>query len=123
MSSDDTIQENVKEILGMIQSGQLLEGLRKYYAEDVVMQENGNPPTHGLQANIERETEFLANVKTWNGITIKGIAVNDGVAFVECVLDLIDVNDQHVVMEQVAVQRWKDGKVVSERFYYDASGK
>ena len=123
MSTDSAIEENVRDILGMIQAGQLLEGLRKYYSEDVVMQENSNTPTEGLQANIERETEFLANVKTWNGITIKGIAVNDGVAFVECVLDLVNVNDQRVVMEQVAVQRWKDGKVVSERFYYDAGGK
>ena len=37
----------------------------------------------------------------------------------ELSFDFIDQNDQPVRYEQVAVQTWKDGKIVKERFYYD----
>jgi len=41
------------------------------------------------------------------------------VTFYECSLDFIATSGQPVHMEQVVVARWKNGKIVHERFYYD----
>lgn len=120
--STDTIRENVDQLVGMIQGGKVLEAMERFYAADCALQENANPPTQGLEANIEREKQFLARVATWNGFEVKAVAVDGEVALIECVIDFIDTDDQHVVMEQVSVQRWRDGKIAHERFYYDASG-
>jgi ketosteroid isomerase-like protein len=83
------------------------------------MQDNANPPTKGLAANIEREKQFLNGVKEWKGFEVTASAVGDNVTFYECSLDFVATSGQPVHMEQVVVTRWKDGKIIHERFYYD----
>lgn len=122
-TADHDLRANVDQLIEMIQSGQIVEAMERFYADDCAMQENGNEPVRGLAANIAREKEFLAQVKTWNGFDAKAVAVSGDVSFIECVIDFVNTDDQHVLMEQVSVQRWRDGKIVHERFYYDASGK
>lgn len=122
-TSTHDISGNVQQLIGMIQKGQIVEAIERFYAEDCAMQENANEPVRGRQANIEREKQFLEQVKTWNGFDAKAVAVDGDVAFIECVLDFVSTDDQRITMEQVSVQRWQDGKIVHERFYYDASAK
>ena len=73
--------------------------------------------------NLAREKQFLAQVKEWKGYTVKSLGVGDGVTMVESAMDFINQQNQPVHMEQVAVQQWKDGKIVHERFYYDSGAK
>ncbi len=122
MTRETKIRGNVDELLNLIRQGRLGDGLQQFYAVDVIMQENGNEPTRGRDANLAREKEFLAKVKTWNGFDVKSVAVDGNLAFIECVLDFVSTDDERVVIEQVSVQRWQEGKIVNERFYYDPSG-
>ena len=57
------------------------------------------------------------------GIFCHGSGVGDDVTFYECAVDFIATSGQPVHMEQVVVARWKDGKIVHERFYYDTGVK
>lgn len=118
-----SLRDNVQALVGLIQEGRILDAMQRFYAPDCAMQENANPPVKGLAANIEREKQFLAQVKTWNSFEVKAVATHGEVAFIECAIDFVNTDDQHVVMEQVSVQRWQDGKITHERFYYDAGGK
>ena len=97
--------------------------MNEFYAPDVRMQENANAPTVGLAANIERERQFLAGVKEWKRFTVLAKAANDDVTFVENRIEFIATSGAAVRMQQVSVARWRDGKIVEERFYYDASPK
>lgn len=92
--------------------------MTEFYDKDTVMQDNANPPTKGLAANIEREKQLLSGVKEWKGFNVAESAVGDNVTFYECSLDFISTSGQAVHMEQVVVAKWKDGKIVHERFYY-----
>jgi ketosteroid isomerase-like protein len=102
----------------MILEGRALEAFEKYYAEDVVMQENELPPTIGKAANREREKEFFSNLVELRGADVKAVAVGDGVTMVEWFFDYTHKEWGRRTYHQVAVQRWKDGKIVHERFYY-----
>ena len=53
------LMELVTDLNSMILRGNALEAFEKYYAEDVVMQENELPPTIGKGANRERERDFF----------------------------------------------------------------
>jgi predicted secreted protein len=63
--------------------GKAMEAFEKYYAEDVVMQENELPPTIGKDANGEREKEFFSKVVEFNGADVTAVAIGDGVMMVE----------------------------------------
>ncbi len=117
-----TIEERLRDLHRYIREGRILEAMNEFYAEDVKMQENANPPTVGLPANIEREKQFLSNVKEWKGFEVKGVGGGGDVTFYEAVFDFIATSGAPVHFEQVAVARWRNGKIVHERFYYDTAG-
>ncbi|MDX1935163.1 MAG: nuclear transport factor 2 family protein [Capsulimonadales bacterium] len=109
------------ELLEYIGQGRILEAMKEFYAEDVVMEEPRYGTTVGLAANIAREEQFLAFVKEWKSFSVPNLVVGENVSFYENALDFVgaDGNDYH--MEQVAVQTWENGKIVRERFYYNAA--
>jgi SnoaL-like domain len=117
------LAQRVSDLQSYIKSGRILDAMNEFYAHDCRMQENASAPCIGLAANLEREKQFLAQVKEWKGYTVKALATAGDVAFVEAAADFINQQDQPVHMEQVSVQRWKDGKIVHERFYYNAGVK
>jgi len=118
-----SLKEHVQDIFHKLASGEALEAFDRYYADDVSMRENAGAATVGKAANREREIAFLSSVKEWKSLDVHAIATDggpdDGVATIEYSFEFINTDDQPVKYEQVAVQRWKDGQIASERFYYD----
>jgi SnoaL-like polyketide cyclase len=121
--STTNLQQRLNDLFGYIRQGKIVEAMNEFYEKDIVMQDNANPPTKGLAANIEREKQFLSGVKEWKGFDVTASAVGDNVTFYECSLDFIATSGQPVHMEQVVVAKWKNGKIVHERFYYDTGAK
>ena len=113
------LQQRLNDLFGYIRQGKIIEGVSEFYDKDVRMQENANPPTVGQAANVEREKQFMSGVKEWKGFNVTASAVGDDMTFYECNLDFIATSGQPVHMEQVVVAKWKNGKIVHERFYYD----
>ena len=113
------LQQRLNDLFGYIRQGKIIEAMSEFYDKEMVMQDNANPPTVGQAANVEREKQFLSGVKEWKGFNVTVSAVGDNVTFYECSLDFIATSGQPVHMEQVVVAKWKNGKIVHERFYYD----
>lgn len=113
------LQQRLQGLLTSIQQGKIMDAMNEFYDADTVMQDNANPPTKGLAANIEREQQFLNGVKEWKGFHVTASGVGDNATFYECVMEFIATSDQPVRLEQVSVAKWKNGKIVHERFYYD----
>jgi ketosteroid isomerase-like protein len=123
MATAQTVRDRVDALVEYIKTGRILDAMTEFYAPDSQMQENANPPTVGLAANIEREKQFLSYVKVWKAFTVKALAVEGDVSFMESTIDFTGQDGSEVHMEQVSVATWKDGKIVHERFYYDSAKK
>ena len=113
------LHQRLQELLTSIEQGKIMEAMKEFYDTDTVMQDNANPPTNGLAANIEREKQFLSGVKEWKGFHVSASGVGDNVTFYECVMEFIATSGQPVRLEQVSVAKWQNGKIVHERYYYD----
>jgi hypothetical protein len=120
MAQTTTISERVAQLQGFINEGKIIEAMNEFYSPLISMQENNEQPTIGLEANIAREKEFLSVVKEWKWTKWTATAVNeaDGVSILEYAFEFVNTDDQTVVYEQATVQRWVEGKIVSERFYH-----
>ncbi|MFO0701378.1 MAG: SnoaL-like domain-containing protein [Nitrospira sp.] len=121
--SATNLQQRLNDLFGYVRQGKIVEAVQEFYDKDAAMQENGNPPTVGQAANIEREKQFLSGVKEWKGFNVTASAVGNDVTFYECTMDFIATNGQPVHFEQVSVAKWKNGKIIHERFYYDTGKK
>lgn len=120
MSAIATQNVRLNDLLDYIRQGRILDAMREFYAEDVVMTEPAYGATVGLAANIAREEKFVASVKEFKNFQVPHIAIDEatGHAFYENVMDWIGADGKPYHVEQVSVQTWKNGKIVSERFYY-----
>ena len=102
----------------LILEGQALAAYERFYAEDIVMQENTAPPVVGKARNREREQAFFGSIAEAN-IHLLGSAVGDGGSYSEWIYELSFRDGRRVCMTEVSARRWKDGLVVHERFYYN----
>lgn len=109
---------NVRKLNQMIEQKQILEAIERYYDDEVVMAEAGGEPTVGKQANTERERMFAEGLTSWKA-TLHSSAVDEetGTALNEWTLDYNHKLWGSATMRQVAVQKWRDGRIVQEFFY------
>ncbi|WP_019503018.1 SnoaL-like domain-containing protein [Pseudanabaena sp. PCC 6802] len=112
------LQAAFEDIKFLVLQGKAMEAFEKYYGDDVVMQENETAPTIGKAANRQRELDFFSKVVEFRGIEVKNVAYGDDVIISEWFVDYTHANWGKVTHDQVSVQKWKDGKVVHERYYY-----
>jgi ketosteroid isomerase-like protein len=122
MTTKTTTGVRIHDLLEHIGNGRIMDAMREFYADDVVMEEPAYGRTIGLKANLEREQRFVDSVKEFKSFQADKVAVGDGVSFYENVMDWIDASGKEIHVEQVAVARWRNGKIVHERFYYDTGG-
>jgi len=110
--------EKINEMNSMILQGKALEAFDKYYHEDVVMQENENTPVIGKLANRSREEEFFGAITEFRGAQPLKVTVGENTTIVEWHYDYTHKDWGVRNFDQVAVQEWKDGKIIREKFYY-----
>jgi ketosteroid isomerase-like protein len=109
---------NVQAVIDGILAGKILETFDRYYAEDVVMSENGADERVGKAANRTYEENFVNNVE-FHAASVGRVLVDNDQAAVEWTFEFTPKGSgQRVVQKQVALQTWKDGKVVREDFYH-----
>ena len=113
-----SVKNQVQAVIDGILTGKILETFDAYYADNVVMSENLKDERVGKAANREYELKFLDNVQEFHGAKVGRVIVEGDHAAVEWTFDLTFKGGNRVAMQQVAVQSWKDGKIIREDFYH-----
>jgi ketosteroid isomerase-like protein len=113
-----SIETSVKDLISLVLAGKPIEAFDKYYAEDVVMQENDQEPRVGKAANRAFEQDFMSKVKAVRTYASDGYLVSGNKAFVIWRVDLDHAEWGTMNMSEVAIQEWKDGRIVREKFVY-----
>ena len=113
------IQALEKELNEMVASGQAMEAFEKFYADDVVMQENNQEPRRGKDACRKYEEEFFGNVAEFHEGSLQGSAAQGDRSYSEWIFDVTFKDGSRMRNHQVAARRWKDGKVMFEQFFYE----
>ena len=103
----------------MILDGNILSAFEKYYAEDVVMQDNDYPQRIGKDMNRQYEEAFVNGLTEFRGAKVVNTLISDGIAVVEWWFDYTHKDYGVRSYTQVSVQRWKNGQIVEEKFYYN----
>lgn len=118
MSTTESTNVRLDDLLSYIREGRVMDAMKEFYADNVVMEEPAYGATKGLEANLAREQQFMDSVKDFRDFRVPHHATTSNTAMYENIMDWTgkDGKDYHV--EQVSVQTWKNGKIIHERFYY-----
>jgi hypothetical protein len=99
-----------------------MDALAEFYDENVVMQDNQNPPTRGLQANREREEQFVGSIANIHENKALNVVADGDSAVIHWVLDFTNKQGARIRLDQLAFQTWENSKIVHEWFVYDSAG-
>jgi hypothetical protein len=91
----------------------------QFYDENVVVQENLQLPRVGRKLSIERQKLMNANIKEVHDFKIVTVLVDGDRSMVEMHIEATTLDGYHFRLEEVGLQTWKDGKIISERYFYD----
>ena len=108
---------NVQAVIDGILKGDILGTFDLWYADDVVMSENGADERVGKAANRAFEEAFVGGVD-FHGAEVGTVLVDGDHSAVEWTFDFTPKGGERVVQKQVALQTWRDGKVAREVFYH-----
>ncbi len=108
------------ELDAMTGEGKILDALAKFYAEDCTFQEGNGEARVGRAAQHAHLSGFFATLKAFNGATLRASGVSggvgEGVSLSEWTFDM-EGPEGPILWNEILVRRWRNGKVVSERFY------
>lgn len=108
----------VEDFMATIERGEFLEALPKFYAEDMIAQENNQAPRVGRAAQTENERAALQRVRFDSIKVVSFVHDGDRVA-INYVFEMTTVTGDRVRMDEIAYQVWRGDEIVSERYFYD----
>ena len=114
----NTLLEKVGDLNDMLLQGQEIEALEKFYDPEVEVQKNDEEPVRGKDKAIQARKAFLSGLKEINCVKPLKVAVGEGTTMVEWQVSYQLNTGSEEQFTQVAVQEWKDGQIVKERFYF-----
>lgn len=113
------LKENSDELTRLILEGKTLEALERFYAPDVQMQENDQPPRKGKALCIETEQDNLSRVSVVTAALLSR-EVDEALGTVRSAweFNIVYKDGSEYQLTEVSVQQWKNGLVSRERFTY-----
>lgn len=117
----EDLRRRLDEFIGLVESGRSIEAMQRFYAEDVMMFENRELSRAGREACVAFEREQLAkNGRPHLKATKRAADPLTGVSFIEWVVQFRSPSSGRPIrLEEVAVQKWANGEIIEERFYYE----
>ncbi len=117
-----SVLENAKDLQKMMAEGNTMEAFEKYYHDDVTVIEVPNGDTRkGKDAQRKIIKEWFESVEQVHGGGVNSVCANeeDGVSTAESWTDVTFKGGDRMKLSEVAVQKWKDGQIIEEKFYYN----
>lgn len=112
-----TTREGVQAVIDGILAGRLLATFDAWYADEVVMSENGVNERVGKAVNRAYEEKFVNSVE-FHAARVGAVIVEGDRSAVEWTLEFTPKGGTRTTQKQVAVQTWRNGKIIREDFYH-----
>lgn len=111
-------RERVRHLVEMVEAGKYVEAILAFYADDASMKENNEDARRGIETLVAGEKAMLAamSISTKPGSTF---IVEGDRAVINWVFTMTHPDGSHFDFEELAYQRWRDDRIVEERFFYD----
>lgn len=111
----------VKEFIAVVESGDHVGAIERYYTEDSSMQENSAAPRVGRDVLVEHERGVLARVKQMVTRKVETFLVDGDLVVINWIFEMHTKSGEIRVMDELALQEWRGDKIFRERFFYDSA--
>jgi ketosteroid isomerase-like protein len=111
--------KTVEAFAALVEAGEYLAAIERFYAPDVAMFENRTPQPGGRDALLGRERATLAAFQSLKGQRTRPILCDGDQVAIHWRFEMTPRAGDARVFEEVALQTWRGERIVEERFFYD----
>ncbi|MFD1315810.1 hypothetical protein [Namhaeicola litoreus] len=114
-----TLIEKIGDLNDLIIQGKVLEAFDAYYHDEVHIQFTQDFAIQGKTENRKNKEHFLDGISEWRSAQPLKVSIGEGITMVEWLYDFKHKTDGDRRETYVAVQEWKEGKIIKEKLYYN----
>jgi len=121
-----SVLENAQKLQKMMAEGQSMEAFEKLYHNDVKIYEMATGEIRiGKDAQRKAIIGWFESVQEMHGGGVESLCVDETneISTAESWFDITFKDGNRMKMQEVAVQKWKDGQIIEEKFYYNMPGQ
>lgn len=111
----------VEEFVATVVGGDHVGAIERYYHEDASMQENGAPPRVGRQTLVAHEKASLSRLQEMRTLPAQAVFIDGDRVAINWIFEMVGKDGKTRRLDEIALQEWRDDKILRERFYYDPS--
>jgi ketosteroid isomerase-like protein len=111
----------VMEFVSTVVSGDHVGAIANFYHENATMQENRNEPRRGRDILMAHEARALSRVKRMHTYPAEVVLIDGDNVAIRWTFDRISHEGPVTRLEEVALQVWKEDRILHERFFYDTA--
>src|SRR6202161_4067053 len=110
----ESFKAAVEDLIAKVVGGKALEAFDRYYADDVTMQENEQPPRVGKAACRAFYADFLSKIKEVRTYVCDGYVISGNKAFIVYRIDADHADWGTLKMSEVDIQEGTNANVVRD---------
>lgn len=121
-----SLLEKARNVQKMIVNGQGMDALEKYYHENIQVYEMPTGEQRdGKDAQRKAMQQWADNIQEFHDSGYGAVTSDEenNTTCAELWMEVTFKDGKRVKMEEVAVQKWQDGQIIEEKFYYELPDK
>lgn len=115
MPSRDTLEA----FITLVEAGQHVQAIERFYAENATMQENFAAPRGGRDVLVANEQRVMAGTARVESTCVRPVLVEGDTVVIRWIFEFWKHDGRQFRMEELAWQRWAGERIVQEQFFYD----
>lgn len=100
--------------------GKMIESIDQFFADDCVFIEHDGSSRTSKKDQIAYLESFFVSLKSFESATLHGQAVGDNFSVSVWTFKMTAGDGSPMVWNEALVRDWRDGKIVSEKYYTQA---
>jgi len=112
-------QHTLERFVAMVEANEHAAAAEAFYADDVVIQENQQPPRHGRAAQVALEVAVQQRAAAIRSFCLRPIVVQGEHVVIRWRFEFDWKDGSRSTMEELAWQRWQGDLIAEETFFYD----
>ena len=112
-------RERLQAFIKIVEAGEFVRAIEDFYADDASMRDNLGTPRKTRAALVAHERAMLSRGAAIKTRPVERVLVDGDLVVINWVFDITERGGKRFVMDELAIQRWRDDKIVAEQFYYD----
>ncbi|MFT3700106.1 MAG: nuclear transport factor 2 family protein [Kofleriaceae bacterium] len=112
-------KQRVDAFIAMVLTNKHDDAIAAFYAEDASIEEPGMPPRQGLATLVAGEKAVLASVASVVTHPPDFVAIDGDRVAIHWTFDFVNKEGKRRHVTEVAIQEWREDKILRERFFYD----